>query len=94
MRSDTIANAYSRSTHSLLTYIGVTYSVFYLVFHVMKFTFDGIMEKLYVGALLESTYQVHSYSKAMRDKSAKNLYETPEYKKERAEVKEENKVAR
>ena len=56
LRSDTIANAYSRSTHSLLTYVGVTYSVFYLVFHVMKFTFDGIMEKLYVGALLESTY--------------------------------------
>ena len=73
MRSDTIANAYSRSTHSLLTYIGVTYSVFYLVVHVMKFTFNGVMEKLYVGALLENTYQIQSYSKMMRDRNASFL---------------------
>ena len=58
LRSDVIANAYSRSTHSLLTYIGITYSVFYLIFGVMSLIVSGIIHKLYAGALLEKTYQV------------------------------------
>ena len=61
LRSDDLAHSYSRQTHSLLTYIGITYSVFYLIFGIMQWAISGIIHKLYVGALLEKTYQVQSY---------------------------------